>query len=97
MKTKRLKTGGRMPGTQNKLSGDLRGKIQSIINDNIESVQADIDQLEPMQRLQILEKLMSYCVAKLQSQTIEIDMNQLSEEQINLIISQININDETEN
>ncbi len=93
MKAKREKTGGRVQGVPNKLSGDLRSKIQQIINDNIESVQFDLDQLEPMQRLQIIEKLISYCVPKLQSQTLEIDMNNLTDSDLQHIIDNINIQD----
>lgn len=93
MKKKREKTGGREKGTQNKLNVDLRAKLQSIINDNIENVQSDLDQLDPMQRLQILDKLISYVLPKLQAQTLDIELSTLTDEQINQIIHSINIDE----
>ena len=46
-----------------------------------------------MQRLQIVEKLISYCVPKLQAQSFEIDLMKLSDEQLDYVINQLNIND----
>lgn len=84
---------GRPAGTANKLTNDLRSKINAIIENQIDNIEIDLNALEPIQRLQIVEKLLSYCLPKLQAQTIEIDLNNLSEMQINEIINSINLND----
>ncbi len=91
------KTGGRVQGTPNRNTADLRAKINTIVEKQIDCIEKDLKALEPKERLQIVEKLISYCVPKLQAQSIEIDLNNLSETQIDQIINSININDnETE-
>ena len=85
---------GRPKGTPNKLTGDLRLKINAIVDKQIDSIEKDLNSLEPMQRLQIVEKLISYCVPKLQAQSFEIDFQNLSEQQLDVIINQLNFNDD---
>ena len=88
-----VKTGGREPGTPNKLTGDMREKIQGILNDNIDTVQNDLNKLKPKDRLLIIEKLLSYVLPKLQAQSIDIDFTNMTENQIDEIIKQINTNE----
>ena len=91
---KGIKTGGRTAGTPNKLTGDLRLKINAIVDKQIDSIEKDLNSLEPMQRLQIVEKLISYCVPKLQAQSFDIDFQNFSEQQLDVIINQLNFNDD---
>lgn len=92
------KTGGRLPGSQNRLTGDLRAKISQIVENQIDAIESDLSALKPIERLQIFEKLLAYCVPKLQSQTFEINLESLSDLQINQIIENINLNEnENEN
>lgn len=94
---KREKTGGRVQGTPNKLTGDLRAKINTIIENQIDSIETDLNSLEPKDRLLILEKLLKYALPTLQSQSLEVDFSTLSETQLNQIINNINLQDnETE-
>ncbi len=90
---KGLKTGGRVQGTPNAITSDLRAKINTIVEKQIDNIEADLQALEPKERLQIVEKLISYCVPKLQAQSIEIDLNSLSDAQLDQIINSININE----
>ena len=85
---------GRPKGTPNKITADLRMKINAIVEKQIDSIEQDLLSLEPMQRLQIVEKLISYCVPKLQAQSFEIDFQNLSEQQLDVIINQLNFNDD---
>ena len=84
---------GRPAGTANKLTSDLRSKINTIIENQIDNIEIDLKALEPKERLQIVEKLLSYCVPKLATQTIEVDLQNLSDVQLEQIINSININD----
>lgn len=59
-----LKTGGRQQGTPNKLTKDLRDILKTIIASELESIQDRLNQLEPMERLEVTLKLMSYCMPK---------------------------------
>lgn len=83
---------GRPVGVPNKLTGDLREKIQSILNDNIDRVQDDLNSLDAKDRLQVIEKLLSYVLPKLQAQSIDIDFTNMTDSQIDEIINQINTN-----
>ena len=85
---------GRPAGSPNKVTSDLRAKISTIVAKQIDSMEEDLQSLEPMQRLQIVEKLISYCVPKLQAQSFEIDFQNFSEQQLDVIINQLNFNDD---
>jgi hypothetical protein len=84
---------GRKIGVSNKLTGDLRTKVNQIIENNIGTIQQDIESLEPKDRLLILEKLLKYTLPTLQAQSIEIDMNNLSDAQLDQIINSIQISE----
>ena len=88
---------GRPLGSPNKITADLRLKINAIVDKQIDSIEQDLQSLEPMQRLQIVEKLLSYCVPKLQAQSFDIDLNTLSDEQLDQVINHLKINDNDSN
>lgn len=56
------KFGGRQKNTPNKTTKELRDKISSIINNNIDKVQSDLDKLEPKERLTILLQLLKHTI-----------------------------------
>jgi ABC-type phosphate transport system auxiliary subunit len=68
---KGLKTGGRKPQTPNRTTADLRAKINDIVGKQIDNIESDLEALKPLERLQIVEKLISYCVPKMQSLDIQ--------------------------
>lgn len=65
------KTGGRTSGTPNKVTGDLRKWVDSLINKNLSKMENDINRLDPKDRLVILERLMQYTIPKQQSISVE--------------------------
>ena len=89
----RLNPNGRPKGSENKLNADLRSKLKTIIENNIDNVQSDLDKLKPIERLQVIERLLSFVLPKLQAQTIELDMNSLSDAQVDEIINSIQIDE----
>ena len=90
------KTGGRVRGTPNKVTTDLRMWINEVLNKNKKQFENDLKQLEPHQRVAIFEKLLAYSTPKLQSVEAKIDYNNLSDEQLDTIINDLsnNLNDE---
>ena len=84
---------GRPAGTANKVTADLRSKINAIVENQIDTIEKDLLTLKPLERLQIVDKLLSYCVPKLAAQTIEVDLQNLSDAQLEQIINSINLND----
>lgn len=81
---------GRPKGSKNKDKRDLREFIEEIVNDRTQ-IQKDLKALEPLERLQIIEKLMGYVLPKLRSVENKIDFGQLTDEQIDLIIKEIKL------
>lgn len=80
---------GRPKGTPNKVTTDLRIWINEILNKNRVQFENDLQNLEPQQRVAIFEKLLSYALPKLQSVEQKIDYNNLSDEQLDMIINQL--------
>lgn len=62
---KGIKTGGRVKGTSNRVTGKVRESITQLIEDNINSILQDMRELEPKERLDVLCKLLPYCIPKL--------------------------------
>lgn len=83
------KTGGRQKGTPNKATATLREWVQAIIDDHREQIVEDLKVLSPRDRVQTLLKLLDYCVPKLQSINTKIDIDQLSDEQLDSVIHQL--------
>ncbi|GAB6394199.1 MAG: hypothetical protein MdMp024_0511 [Bacteroidales bacterium] len=58
---------GRPKGSKNKATTDLREWIKEVLDSNREQFIRDLQEIEPHQRLALLEKLLSYAVPKIQS------------------------------
>jgi len=76
MKHKTNNPNGRPKGVPNKVNASLREKITALIDKNWETVQNDLDSLEPKDRLNFMDKLLSYTLPKLQSVSVEGELEQ---------------------
>ena len=56
---------GRPDGAKNKTTEELRNTVQSFIENNIESMQANFDQLDAKDKLMFIEKILSYTLPRL--------------------------------
>ncbi len=65
---------GRPKGTQNKTASKLRQVITDFLENRFEDVVADFQQLEPNQKIKVYTDLLQYAVPKLQSTTIQNDL-----------------------
>lgn len=83
---------GRAKGIGNKKTEALREAIQTILDNNIDRVQEDLEQLEPKDRLMFLDKLLAYALPKMQSILQSVSIESLPEEQLDQIISQLSEN-----
>jgi hypothetical protein len=61
------KTGGRSAGTPNKLTRELRTALRDMIASELDVLPATLDGLTPKERLDVLIKLMPFCLPKVQS------------------------------
>lgn len=86
---KRGKTGGRKAGTPNKVTTDLRQWINTFINNNRKQIQQDWQQLESKDRIVLFERLLKYTLPTLQSTSLDIDIESLTDEQLDYIIERL--------
>lgn len=63
------KTGGRKVGTPNATTKELRERINTFLDDNWHLIQSDFEALQPRERLNFYERLMSYRLHKPLPQT----------------------------
>lgn len=64
---KGFKTGGRELGTPNKTTSELRRVLKHIVDDELQSLQNNINELEPKERIELLIKLLPYVMPKVQT------------------------------
>ena len=62
---KRYKKGGRVKGTPNKVTKDIRKSYQLLIEKCLDRLESDLMELTPKERIEVLIKLSEYVVPKL--------------------------------
>jgi hypothetical protein len=66
-----MKTGGRQKGVPNKVTAETKAWVQQLIDGNKKQFEKDLNELEPKDRLMILERLMQYVIPKQQAISVE--------------------------
>jgi len=61
------KTGGRVAGTPNKITIELRKTLKGIVASELETLPTTFEQLHPKERLELLVKLLPFCMPKVDS------------------------------
>lgn len=61
------KTGGRTAGTPNKVTTELRKTLKGIIAGELETLPATLQELPAKERLDLVIKLMPFCLPKVDS------------------------------
>lgn len=82
---------GKPVGAKNKVNTEIRGLIQKLFDDNYQTIQDDLEVLEPKDRLKFLSDLLPYLLPKLQSttHTKEIDLEKMTEKDLDRLIERI--------
>lgn len=83
------KTGGRKVGTPNKVTASVKVWLSGLIDKNRKQIEKDLKQLEPKERLQVLEKLMQYVVPKQQAVSADVNIDRLSDEQLDSLVEEL--------
>ncbi len=63
---------GRKVGSPNKVTGDLRARINTLLSDTFDKIIDDFDQLEPRERVAAWAKLAEYVLPKHKDYNIEV-------------------------
>jgi len=76
---------GRMKGKPNKATAEMRQRISDFLSDKWGQIMDDFKQLEPKERVTLFERLLQYCIPRMQSTEIDL-LERLTDEQIDQII-----------
>jgi hypothetical protein len=68
------KTGGRTAGTPNKITSELRKSLKTVIAGEFETLPDVLKQLPPKDRLEMVIKLLPFCMARVGSVEGNYDM-----------------------
>lgn len=79
--------GGRQKGTPNKVTKGVREWLAKLINKNRKQIEVDLQQLDPKDRIMLLEKLMQYVIPK--QQNIKAEVENLTDAELSEIATQI--------
>ncbi len=84
---------GRPKGVANKANRPLKENISEFLSKNWTKIERDINKLDPYSRVQIYEKLLSYCLPRLKSVDANVSLEQklegMSDSQLDALIDQI--------
>jgi hypothetical protein len=77
------------PRKPNRATTELKGWIQSLIDDNRDQLETDLKAMEPKERWQIIERLMQYTIPKMQVVEANLEFDNLSDENVNKIATDL--------
>ena len=85
------KTGGRIAGTPNKVTSDVKSRIATLIDQQFDAITSDLEQLEPKDRVTAYLKFLEYVLPKQREQNLNVSarLDSLNDEQLNSLIEQI--------
>ncbi len=93
----KVKTGGRNANTPNKITSELRIRINNFLSDRWDSIEADFDKLQPKDKLIFYEKLLQFALPRLENIGLhEIGFENLTNEQLDKLISKLKNDYESE-
>ena len=69
------KTGGRAAGTPNKITSELRKTLKGIIANELEALPETLAELPPKERLELVIKLLPFCMPKVNTISGSYDSN----------------------
>lgn len=61
------KTGGRVAGTPNRVTKELRETLKGIVAGELDALPETLKELTPKERLDLVIKLLPFCMPKIQS------------------------------
>jgi len=85
----RINRSGRPPGIKNRVNEEIRTRINTFLDDHFETVQNDIMELEPRDRIKFYIELLQYGLPKLKQLELTNDPDVLSHEDLDLILNML--------
>jgi hypothetical protein len=82
---------GRPRGSANKISIELRDKLSVFLNSEFDAMKRTFKRLPAAQRVKVYSDFLIFVLPKLQSSSLDLNFEQLSEEQKDLIITDLTL------
>lgn len=67
---------GRPKGAKNKVTNDIKLKFETLLNDNLTTLQSDIDKMQPRWRVHYILELAKYVIPTLRATDIDLTTNE---------------------
>ena len=83
---------GRPPGSQNKISSELRIKITGFLDTNFDVIVKDFEKLSPRDRVKFYNDLLQFSVPRLQSTNLEVGFERLPDDQLDELYKKLEEN-----
>lgn len=80
---------GRPKGKPNKVTTDLKEFVTKLLSKKQKQLEKDFDELEPVERWRMAEKLINYVIPKQRAVETTINFDQLSDEQLDNVINEL--------
>ena len=83
---------GRPPGAKNRVNDEIRTRINTFLDENFETIQSDIKDLEARERVRFYIELLQYGVPKLKQTELktEFDFDNLSDNELTALFNRVN-------
>ena len=81
---------GKPRGAKNKVNQGLRDKIAMLLDSEFDNIKKDLVKMQPKDRLKFYTDLLQYGLPRLQATTLEIDLDKMTEDQLDKIIDHLN-------
>jgi len=79
---------GRPPGP-NKITTELRERIKTFLDGNFETIEKDFKTLDPEKRVALFERYLKFCLPQLQTTSIDLNIETMTENELDLIIGKL--------
>lgn len=83
------KTGGRKPGSRNRVTSSTKEWIASVVDNNREQLEKDLKSFDPVERWKVISGLLAFVVPKMSSVNAQIDYERLTDEQLQDVVSEV--------
>ena len=84
---------GRPKGSQNKDLSQIRSSFQSLIENNLEQLQSDLDELKPFERIKIILELSKFIIPTMKAVEVTDTNNESDFKPITITFTKPNHND----
>jgi hypothetical protein len=85
----RINRAGKKPGTPNKVNQEIRSRINDFLDNNFETIQSDLMELEARERVKFYIELLQYGLPKLKQVELTNDPDAISSEDLDLILNML--------